>query len=182
MVTFWQDPLSYVLHLPLAQWLGLLAFLLGILVFWQRNDKKLKMYMVLLSVVYTLHFLLLDAHISALTSFISGCRTLFSIFVCSPYIAFTFVAMMIAIGGYTATSAISLLPIIGSTSGTIALFLLTGIKMRLLMLMGSLCWLINNILIGSIGGVLLELTVIGVNGFTIIRMLRYRTSYYNRFK
>ncbi|TCJ98876.1 inner membrane protein [Volucribacter psittacicida] len=174
MATFWQDPIDYVVNLPLAQWLGIVAFLLGILVFWQRNDRKLKIYMVLLGIIYTLHFFLLDAQISALTSFISSCRTFLSIFVCSPYVAFSFVAIMIAIGGYSATSFLSLLPIIGSTSGTLALFLLSGIKMRLLMLMGSLCWLINNILIGSIGGVLLELTVMSVNVLTIVRMVRCR--------
>ncbi len=44
--------------------------------------------------------------------------------------------------------------------------------MRIGFLLGAMCWLINNILVGSIGGALLEATLITVNVTTIIRLLR----------
>jgi hypothetical protein len=50
--------------------------------------------------------------------------------------------------------------------------MLRGIQMRIAFLIGACCWLTNNILVGSIGGTLLELTVITVNSLTIFRMLR----------
>ena len=43
--------------------------------------------------------------------------------------------------------------------------------MRLLMLVGSGCWLTNNILVGSFGGILLESTVIVMNSITILRLV-----------
>jgi hypothetical protein len=39
-------------------------------------------------------------------------------------------------------------------------------------LIGAVFWLANNILVGSIGGTLLELTNITVNGVTVIRLWR----------
>ncbi|EEX36124.1 hypothetical protein VIB_002438 [Vibrio metschnikovii CIP 69.14] len=56
--------------------------------------------------------------------------------------------------------------------GTFAIFMLRGVSMRIAFLIGACCWLTNNILIGSIGGTLLELTVIMVNSVTIYRLLR----------
>ena len=55
--------------------------------------------------------------------------------------------------------------------GTYAVFVLKGIPMRIGFVLGAMCWLINNILVGSIGGVLLEATLITVNVTTIIRIL-----------
>lgn len=65
-----------------------------------------------------------------------------------------------------------LLTIFGSSVATWALFKTQGIQMRLLVMLNSLCWVINNVLLGSIGGTLMELTFIIVNSLTIVRMHR----------
>uniref|UniRef100_UPI00208DF560 YgjV family protein n=1 Tax=Enterobacter sp. JH569 TaxID=2923092 RepID=UPI00208DF560 len=54
------------------------------------------------------------------------------------------------------------------------LFCLTGIKMRVLLFAGSCLWLANNIIVGSIGGVLLEASVIVINLTTIYRLHKQR--------
>ena len=51
---------------------------------------------------------------------------------------------------------LSLLPIAASCIGTFSLFFLHGLRMRALMLVGTGLWLVNNLLVGSIGGTLLE--------------------------
>jgi len=61
---------------------------------------------------------------------------------------------------------------LGMSIGTYAVFVLKGIQMRIAFILGAICWLINNILVGSIGGILLEATLISVNITTIIRLLR----------
>ncbi|MCU8536060.1 YgjV family protein, partial [Vibrio vulnificus] len=63
-------------------------------------------------------------------------------------------------------------PIVGTVIGTYSLFVLSGIRMRIGFLAGATCWLINNILVGSIGGTLLEMTVIIMNLITIYRLYR----------
>ncbi|MCW5192494.1 YgjV family protein, partial [Burkholderia cenocepacia] len=49
-------------------------------------------------------------------------------------------------------------------------FMLNGIAMRALMLVGSIFWVANNIASGSIGGTALGIVLIVVNLFTMFRM------------
>ncbi|MFU2047419.1 YgjV family protein [Avibacterium gallinarum] len=156
----------------ISQLLGILAFILGVICFYQKNDKKLKIVMLIQNITYMSHFILLGANVAALSSLLSTLRTATSIYVSSKYIAFFFVLLGIIFGYVIADSVWQVFPIIASTIGTISLFLLKGIPMRLFMLVGSACWLTNNILVGSLGGVLLESTVMVVNTITIIRLMR----------
>ncbi|RZL04878.1 MAG: YgjV family protein, partial [Rubrivivax sp.] len=64
------------------------------------------------------------------------------------------------------------LPLGASCLGTIALFTLQGIPMRLLMLCGTGLWIANNLIVGSIGGTALEIVIAVINLSTIARMLR----------
>ena len=64
------------------------------------------------------------------------------------------------------------LPLGASCLGTLALFLLQGIPMRLVMLCGTGLWVANNLIVGSIGGTALELVVAAVNATTIVRLWR----------
>lgn len=67
--------------------------------------------------------------------------------------------------------------------GTFSIYQLKGIALRFGLLFGSACWLINNIFVGSVGGVLLEVTVIVVNLFTIYRLYsELRTEYTKKHK
>ncbi|MFU2089425.1 YgjV family protein [Avibacterium avium] len=159
-----------IINIP--QLLGILAFILGVICFYQKNDKKLKIVMLIQNIIYMSHFILLGANVAALSSLLSTLRTATSIYVSSKYIAFFFVLLGIIFGYVIADSVWQVFPIIASTIGTISLFLLKGIPMRLFMLVGSACWLTNNILVGSLGGVLLESTVMVVNTITIIRLMR----------
>ncbi|CAM3721451.1 YgjV family protein [Avibacterium endocarditidis] len=162
--------LDNIINIP--QLLGILAFILGVICFYQKNDKKLKIVMLIQNITYMSHFILLGANVAALSSLLSTLRTATSIYVSSKYIAFFFVLLGIIFGYVIADSVWQVFPIIASTIGTISLFLLKGIPMRLFMLIGSACWLTNNILVGSLGGVLLESTVMVVNTITIIRLMR----------
>ena len=69
--------LEQIFNLP--QFLGVLAFILGVLSFYQRNDRKLKIVMLVQNLTYMSHFILLGASVSALSSLLSACRTATSI-------------------------------------------------------------------------------------------------------
>lgn len=154
------------------QFLGVLAFILGVVCFYQRNDKTLKIVMLVQNITYMSHFWLLGANVAAISALISTIRTATSIYISSKYVALFFVVLGLIFGYIITDSMWQIFPIIASVIGTISLFLLQGIPMRLFMLVGSFCWLINNILVSSLGGILLESTVITMNTITIIRLLR----------
>ncbi|RZR37562.1 YgjV family protein [Vibrio vulnificus] len=159
-------------EIDLAQALGFLSFGLGISTFYQKNDRHLKILMLVFNLNHLLHFLLLGSMLSALSALLSALRTTTSIFTSSKWVAAIFILIGIVSGLGMAEHWWELWPIVGTVIGTYSLFVLRGIRMRIGFLAGATCWLINNILVGSIGGTLLEMTVIIMNLITIYRLYR----------
>lgn len=159
-------------EVDLAQALGFLSFGLGISTFYQKNDRHLKILMLVFNLNHLLHFLLLGSMLSALSALLSALRTTTSIFTSSKWVAAIFILIGIVSGLGMAEHWWELWPIVGTVIGTYSLFVLSGIRMRIGFLAGATCWLINNILVGSIGGTLLEMTVIIMNLITIYRLYR----------
>ena len=155
-----------------AQLLGYLAFILGITAFAQRIDWRLKFLVATECVIYTAHFYLLGNNAAAVSAALSALRTFASLKTRSPWVAGFFLVLNLALGLAVATSWTAAFPIAAGLSGTIGVFFLRGIGMRQLLLCATLCWLINNVLSGSIGGTLLEACIAVVNGVTMLRLWR----------
>ncbi|HSD39283.1 MAG TPA: YgjV family protein [Rhodocyclaceae bacterium] len=160
----------------LPQLFGYLAFLFGVACFLQKSDLRFKVFMTLECVSYVIHFALLGHYTAVASSAVSMGRSAAAIRTKSPWVALFFVLLSLSLGVWLAKSWVGMLPILASCIGTTALFLLSGIRMRLMMLIGTVLWLINNIAVGSIGGTLLEATVAATNVFTIWRMVRQQTA------
>jgi hypothetical protein len=89
----------------------------------------------------------------------SGIRNFVALKTRSPYVAALIIAVNVALGFIFAKSSLGWLPVIASCGGTIAILTMRGIPMRLLLLVCTLLWLVNNVVSGSIGGTLLECTI-----------------------
>jgi len=160
-----------------AQILGFISFALGISTFYQKDDRKLKIIMLVFNFNTLLHFYLLGSMTSALSAALSALRTGSSIFISSKYIAIVFIVLGLIFGLTIADNWWDMWPIIGTSIGTYAVFSLNGIAMRIAFLFGAVCWLINNILVGSIGGTMLEVTLISINLLTIYRLFHSKQKY-----
>lgn len=157
-----------------AQAVGLVSFALGIACFYQRDDRKLKLIMVAMNLNHAFHFALLGAFTAVASSVLSLLRTSLALHTSSRQVAYGFIALTLGWGLYLAETWYDLLPVVGSCIGTYTVFCLKGIPMRIGFLLGALCWLGNNIVVGSIGLTLLETTLIAVNLNTIYRLYRER--------
>ncbi|MDI4635015.1 YgjV family protein [Pelomonas sp. V22] len=155
-----------------AQLLGYLAFALGLACFAQKDDLRFKLFMAGECAAYALHFWLLGEPTAVASTLVSLGRSLASIRSRSPWVALVFIGLSAGLGAWLFQGWASLLPITASIIGTSALFFLQGLRMRLLMLVGTGLWVANNLLVGSIGGSLLELTLLATNSWTIGRMWR----------
>ena len=102
----------------------------------------------------------------------SGGRCLVALKTQSRWAAVFFVVLNVVLGLVFVTTPLGWLPVISSCLGTVAIFLLQGITMRVVLLTCTFLWLINNIASGSIGGTLLEATIAVSNITTIIRLGR----------
>ncbi|MCP8899289.1 YgjV family protein [Gilvimarinus xylanilyticus] len=161
-------------ELNIAQAVGFVSFLLGIACFYQRDDRHLKRVMVAMNLNHALHFALLGATTAVLSALLSLVRTSLALHTSSRVVAYAFIGITLGWGLYLADAWYDLFPIIGSCIGTYTVFCLRGIAMRFGFLLGACCWLTNNIIVGSIGLTLLEMTLIAVNLNTIRRLYRER--------
>jgi len=167
------DTLQYFFN-P-AQLFGYAAFVLGVLSFLQKDDRRFKLYMSAECLAYVVHFALLGNPTAVASSVISVARSVLSLYTKAAWVAFVMVALNLALGWGLVELWWNWLPLLASCIGTLALFLLSGIRMRLVMLLGTGCWLVNNILSGSIGGTALELVILVTNLRTIFTLRQQNT-------
>ena len=153
-----------------AQCVGYVAFVLGVSSFLQTDDRRFKLFMTGECLAYIAHFALLGNPTAVASSVVSTIRSALALHTQSPWVAAAVVVANVSVGLMVAERLSDWLPLLASISGTLALFLLKGIPMRLLMLLGTTFWIANNIIVGSIGGTALELVVATVNIYTMIRM------------
>jgi len=156
----------------LEQLTGYLALLLGVYSFLQKDDRRLKATVGAQAFTYAVHFVLLASPAAAGAALVTSVRAVLSLVTRSPRVAVTLLATNVALGLFTVEHAAGWLPVVASSAGTIAFFWFEGIPMRLILLGGTACWLANNLLLGSIGGTLLELFLGAVNGSTCYRLWR----------
>ncbi|MBK5959528.1 hypothetical protein CCR97_15130 [Rhodoplanes elegans] len=157
-----------------AQIAGYVSFVLGMIAFMQTRDRPLKLFNGAQCIAYAVHFLMLGNIPAAATAAVSAVRSFLALRTRSPLLAVAVVVVLVAIGSQVVTHWTGWLPVAASSFGTLAMFLLRGIPMRLVMLGCCLMWLANNLLSGSIGGTLLETAIALAMVSTIVRMVRAR--------
>lgn len=165
-------PSSEVPWWAVAQWPGYAAFAFGMACFAQTDDRRFKIFMALECAAYALHFALLEQPTAVASTLISLARSLAALKARTLAVGLGFVLLNLVAGAWLYQGWISLLPIAASIIGTVALFFLHGVAMRVLMLGGTGAWLVHNLLIGSVGGSLLEACLLLANMATIVRLLR----------
>lgn len=153
-----------------AQCVGYAAFALGVGSFLQTDDRRFKLFMAGECFSYIVHFALLGNPTAVAGSSMSLLRSLLALRTRSRWVAAAVVAANLALGLALAKQPSDWLPLAASCLGTLALFLLQGIPMRLVMLCGTGLWIANNLIAGSIGGTALEVVVACVNVTTIARL------------
>lgn len=157
-----------------AQLPGYAAFAFGIACFAQTDDRRFKLFMAAECAAYIVHFWLLAQPTAVASTTVSLLRSLASLKARRPAVGIFFIALSAALGFWLMQGWLTLLPIAASCIGSFALFFLDGLRMRALMLVGTLLWLANNLLVGSIGGTALEAVLAATNAHTIWRLSRHR--------
>jgi hypothetical protein len=111
----------------------------------------------------------------AATSAIVACAcSLVSIRIRSLTLALIFIAVNIALGLTCFHEPYELLSVMAICFATWGMFMMQGIGMRLFLLCGTLSWLANNILCGSIGGTVMDVLIATANIVTIAKLCMAR--------
>ncbi len=152
-------------YLNVPQLIGAFASAFIILGYFSKVDNRAKKILICGSALFAIHFFMMGAMTAMLINGINFFRVGLSIRFHGSKSLFTFFVLIYLLVGYTTyETRFDALPLISSLVGCISMYFLSGISFRLCTVVGSLCWLIHNVAIGSIGGVVTEVFVlIGVS-------------------
>lgn len=155
----------------LAQGLGLVGMALNLISFQLREQKKLIRLQFFSSIVFALHYLLLDATTGCVLNIVGICRAFVFSNKDKPWAqkkGWLYLFIAAYVGVYIMTFAVlgkpwtvynallEMLPVIGMTATTIGFRLENAAKVRLLSLTNAPTWLTYNLFNRSIGGALTE--------------------------
>jgi hypothetical protein len=156
----------------IAQTIGFIAFALGVTAFFQKEDRRLRLFLFVQGTALSLHFILMGAHTGAILALLAGSRAGVTLFAWGKKLAPVYYIATIIVVVLTYESPVDLLPAIAGFLGITALFYLQGLTMRLAFLTGGVAWLTHNILVGSIGPSLMEAFMMSTISYRIYHMIR----------
>lgn len=155
-----------------AQLVGYIALVLGITAFLQKSDDRWKLFNGTQGLVYGLHFILMGNFPAAGSALLSSMRSFLARRYRSWVLGSVIIGANVVLGAQFARNRAGWLPVIGSCIATVAIFTMSGVPFRCVLLASTLLWLTNNILTGSIGGTVLECCNAAINIWTMTRMVR----------
>lgn len=165
--------IDFITYDVVAQAVGVLASIVVICSFTQKQDNRLKIVLILGNLIFLCHFFMLGAYAGMFVNGVNALRVGSSIkFHKSTKLMLVFMTIYTAFGFYIYESVIDLLPVLSGILGTFSMFKLSGIKMRLIGLLGSSAWLSYAIIYHSIGGIITEMSAFILNISTILRLRR----------
>ncbi|WP_447555176.1 YgjV family protein [Vreelandella sp. EE22] len=165
-----------------GQFFGLIALVMCVLAFANKDDDKLMVLLISANVAFMLQFALLGSWTAAaLTAMV-----IVRIALARRYPGS--IGVMVGVLGAGATAAaltwqsyVDLFAVVAMFLGTLGMFMLKGIMLRVFLGLAAFFWMMNNLLIGSIGGTLAEALVVITNFITIARLVKARRRYPEAF-
>lgn len=174
---------------PIAQTIGIAAYFLSAFSASQKDEHKLRNYMALSALVWSVHHFALNSPTAGVMLLIIGIRC----FVASSLLekglkirlwATTLFLIVNIIGVYfTWEGGNSLFALLAATVATVAVLLTQGLKTRLLLISVEALWLAYNIHVMSLGGIIacltdgLILTYVLFKDFVFIKQNKNNTSF-----
>lgn len=158
--------------LSLPQLFGYATFMLGMVTFSRKNDGHFRLWLTAQNLLYAAHFFLMGNPAAMAGMFLSVMRNLLSMRTRALWVALLLLAANVVLGFFVVKSVWNVVPLLAAAVATLSMFRLQGLKLRLGMLTATLLWLLNNILIGSIGGIAMEVVIAIVSCVTIFRLRR----------
>lgn len=166
----------------LAQGVGVIAFLIGITTFFNRDERRFRLQLAVYSATIGVHFFLMGAWPAGMSAELNTIRTLVSMHTRKLWVMTVFIILTLVLGLAKLQHAMELLPIIGTLASTWALFRCQGLTVRCVMWCATACWVIHNFWLGSIGGTMIEGSFLVMNGLNIIRFRRMQKRGIDPFK
>jgi hypothetical protein len=162
----------------LGQLAGLVALAFCIAGFANKNDDRLMVLLISANVAFALMFAFFQSWTAAALTVLVILRiALARRYQGNWKIMAGTLAVNLLVAWATWKTATDVFPLTAATLGTIGMFMLRGIPLRIVLGLAALAWMLNNIVIGSVGGILAEGMVLVTNIITIVRLYRLQKKY-----
>lgn len=161
-----------------GQFFGLVALVLCVVAFSSKQDDRLLALLISANVAFALQFVFFESWTAAVLTVLVIARIVLARRYLGSKTVMTVVLLASALAAaLTWRSWVDVLPLIAMVLGTVGMFMLRGIAMRVFLGMAAVAWMLNNLLIGTIGGTIAEGLIVITNIVTIIRLVRARRKY-----
>lgn len=147
----------------LSQILIAIAICTDTMSFQFKERKKIVACLLISCILISTHFMLLGHWTAACLGLVAALRFATSMFTTSKKLMVLFLVANIAILFFTYAGLLSILGCAGGLFGTVASFCKEDKLLRQLMLIGTILWIVHNVLAGSPGAVLMEAIFISSN-------------------
>ena len=156
----------------LAQTLGILAFLISLVGYLSTDDRRMKIMLTSGTAILSLHFVLFGAWLAALSLVMNTGRTWLSLHRRGMPIFFMVATAQLAVSIPLVSELRDVFPVIGSIVGSYGLLCLSGTGLRAALLVTTSFWFVNNLLWGSVGGLMLDAMNAVAHVYAILRIRR----------
>ncbi|TVP58014.1 MAG: YgjV family protein [Halomonadaceae bacterium] len=161
-----------------GQFFGLVSLILCVLAFSSKQDDRLLVLLLSANVAFAIQFLLFESWTAAALSLLVILRIALARRYPGNKLAMTMVLAASAVAALFTWQGWADLPaIVAMVLGTVGMFLLRGIPLRIVLGLAASSWALSHILVGSVGGTLAEALVIVANSITIYRLYRAKQRY-----
>ena len=156
-----------------GQLCGLVALALCIVSFANKGDERLMLLLISANVAFALQFLFFQSWTAAaLTVLVIARIELARRYPRNIRIMMGMLAASAVVAALTWQGWADIPAVVAMVLGTVGMFMLRGIAMRLFLGLAAMAWMASHILIGAVGGALAEALVLITNMITIYRIHR----------
>ncbi|MCG7601021.1 YgjV family protein [Halomonas sp. McH1-25] len=161
-----------------GQFFGLVSLVLCVLAFASKQDDRLMGLLISANVAFALQFIFFGSWTAAALTVLVIARIALARrypgnkAIMSGVLAVSGVAVVL-----TWQSWVDLAATVAMVFGTVGMFMLRGISMRIFLGLAALAWMLSHALVGSVGGTLAEALVFLTNSITIYRLYRAKRRY-----
>lgn len=166
-----------------GQFFGLVSLALCILAFASKRDERLMALLILANVAFALQFVFFESWTAAVLTVLVIARIALARRYPGSRLVMAGVLGASAVAAWLTWQGWADLPaLIAMVIGTVGMFLLQGIAMRVFLGLAATGWMLSHLLAGSVGGTLAEILVIVTNTITIVRLIRAKRHYPQAFE
>ena len=161
---------------------GYVATIVSLSAYAMREDKMMKTGVGAGLLLWALHYAMLSAWTASATCLLIASRQVLALIAptmsatARSTAAISYCLVFTAVLWLTWAGPVSLLPWISALNATYAYFYLVGTRLRTQVMLSTGLWLLNAAILGSIGGVAMNILSLGISLWTIARLKRAATA------